>query len=196
MYEDIVSDLEALETTHMDCVNPGIISTPWRVVGTYEDSFEYTRPPPSEEKMNGDVLSSRSHSEGLPSSQYNKQRSLLTIDIFSSPKKLISNLDSSNILITWLKSLHSSIKSLSISFPNCLPADSYKGAIDNITTKGGPNGVSNLAENAKLFKVEKTSLKGVTEHVAHASTKQLGKTGVHTLYAVIHVLISILSLVY
>ncbi|KAG5290291.1 hypothetical protein I7I48_09875 [Histoplasma ohiense] len=68
-----------------------------------------------------------------------------------------------------------------MSFPNCLPADSYEGTIDDITIKWGPSAISNLAENAKLFQVEQTSLEGATEHVAQASAKRLGKIGVRIL---------------
>ncbi|PGH17969.1 hypothetical protein AJ80_04590 [Polytolypa hystricis UAMH7299] len=67
------------------------------------------------------------------------------------------------------------------------------GTVDGIIVKWGPNAITNLPNDAKVFKVDQTALKGATEHVAHASAKRLGKTGVRILYAVIPVLISIVS---
>ncbi|EEH33962.1 hypothetical protein PAAG_05011 [Paracoccidioides lutzii Pb01] len=69
-------------------------------------------------------------------------------------------------------------KSLTMSFPNHLPADSYEGTIDGITVKWGPNAITNLPDNAKVFKVDQAALKDATEQVAYASAKRLGKTGV------------------
>lgn len=63
---------------------------------------------------------------------------------------------------------------------NHLPADSYEGTIDGITVKWGPNAITNMRGNAKVFKLYQAALKGATEHVAHASATRLGKTGVHT----------------
>ncbi|EEH48780.1 uncharacterized protein PADG_04859 [Paracoccidioides brasiliensis Pb18] len=65
-----------------------------------------------------------------------------------------------------------------MSFPNHLPADSYEGTIDGITVKWGPNAITHLPCNAKVFKVDQAALKGATEQMAHASAKRLGKTGV------------------
>ncbi|GIK02943.1 hypothetical protein Aspvir_007008 [Aspergillus viridinutans] len=68
-----------------------------------------------------------------------------------------------------------------MSFPNRLPTGSYEGTIDGVTIKWGPNAITHLPDDAKVFNVDQAALKGATEHIAHASAKRLGKTGVRIL---------------
>ncbi|KAJ5274592.1 hypothetical protein N7497_005195 [Penicillium chrysogenum] len=69
-----------------------------------------------------------------------------------------------------------------MSFPNCLPANSYEGTIDGITIRWGPNAIGKLPLDAGSFQVDPVALKGATEHVAHACGKRVGRTGVKILY--------------
>jgi hypothetical protein len=66
-------------------------------------------------------------------------------------------------------------------FFNYLPVDSWHGLIEGIEIRWNPNARAYLQDDATYFKVDVSSLKRATEHLAVDSAKRHNKTKIQIL---------------